>query len=260
MAKQPKQPASIMITGASSGIGAALARAYAGPGMFLAISGRDLTRLNAVAEELRAKGATVDARVIDVRDGPAMAAWVLAIEAARPLDLVIANAGVAASTLGEAEKADDIRHVLSINVNGTVETVLAVLPAMKARGRGQIAIMSSLAGLYGFPGASAYCASRAATRIWGQSLRAELRPAGIQVSVICPGFVETRMTAKSGLWMPGRMGAMRAAGKIIHGLKRDRARIAFPWWMHFGTRLMEFMPERLATAWIRREPSPRNGS
>lgn len=251
MVKQPKQPGSVMITGASNGIGAALARGYAGPGMFLAISGRDAGRLAAVAEQLRAKGATVDARVIDVRDGPAMAAWVAEIEAAHPLDLVIANAGVSAGTLGANEAADEIRNVLSININGTVETVLAVLPAMKARGRGQIAIMSSLAGLYGFPGASAYCASRAATRIWGQSLRAELAPLGISVCVICPGFVETRMTANSPLWMPGRMGPVRAAGKIIHGLRQGRARIAFPWWMHLGTRLMEFVPERLALAWIR---------
>ncbi|MBI5164014.1 MAG: SDR family NAD(P)-dependent oxidoreductase [Magnetospirillum sp.] len=222
-------PASILITGASSGLGAALARAYAAPGVALFLSGRNAVRLEAEAEACRSRGATVAARVLDVADRAGMAAWVAACDAVRPLDLVIANAGISAGTGGHDEPAAQARAIFAVNVDGTMNTVLPALDGMRPRRRGQVALMSSLASFRGFPGAPAYCASKAAVRVWGEGLRGWLAGEGIAVSVICPGFVVTGMTAANTFSMPLLMSAERAAAIIVAGLAANRGRIAFPW-------------------------------
>lgn len=228
MSRRFAAPKSILITGASSGIGAALAQAYAAPGTRLALAGRHGGRLEEVAVSCRAKGAAVETRTLDVLHRTAMADWVHAVHASAPLDLVIANAGVSAGT-GRGEETDaQTRRLLAINVDGMTNTVLPAIAAMRKRGHGQIAIMSSLAAFRGFPGAPAYCASKAAVRVWGEALRPELKPAGIGVSVICPGYVRSRMTAGNNFPMPMLMDAEKAAEVIRRGLARDKARIAFP--------------------------------
>jgi short-subunit dehydrogenase len=221
-------PRSIVITGASSGIGEALAYAWAAPGVSLALTGRDAARLDEVAAGCRARGATVDARTIDVTDSAAMARWLAAVDAAAPVDLVVANAGVSAGTGLQGETDQQTRRIFAVNVDGVFNTVLPLLPAMRARRRGQVAVMSSLAGFRGFAGAPAYCASKAAVRVWGEALRGDVRADGVEVSVICPGFVVSRMTAVNRFPMPLIMTAGRAAGIIVKGLARNRARIAFP--------------------------------
>ena len=156
MAQQPwHDPRSILITGASSGIGAALARAYAGPGRSLFLGGRDGARLEAVAADCRARGATVEARVGDVCDRAAMAAWLAEADATAPLDLVVANAGTSAGSGGLGESEEQARRIMAINVEGAMNTVLPIIPTMATRGRGQIALVASLAGFRGFPGAPA---------------------------------------------------------------------------------------------------------
>ncbi|WP_299626672.1 SDR family oxidoreductase [Pelagibius sp.] len=223
-----QNPKSIMITGGSSGIGAALARRYAGEGRLLAITGRDRERLEQVAEDCRAAGAEVVSKVVDVCDRALLDSWMAEIDRERPLDLVIANAGVSAGTGLFGENAEQTRHILSINVDGVVSTVLTAIALMRARGRGQVAIMSSLAAFRGFPGAPAYCASKAAVRVWGEALRGMVAPQGLTVSVICPGYVKSAMTAVNDFPMPLLMEAEKAAAIIERGLAAGKARIVFP--------------------------------
>ncbi len=246
-----RDPKSILITGASSGIGAALALAYARPGVFLALSGRNAERLAEVARTAQARGATVETAAVDVVDRAALGGWIAAIDAAHPLDLVIANAGISGGTSGSDDPAEQTRRIFAINLDGVVNTVEAALPLMRARGRGQIALMASLAALLGAAQAPAYCASKAAVRIWGEGLRALLAPDGIAVSVIMPGFVESRMTAVNPRPKPGMIGAERAAAIIVRKLAANRARIAFPLWFYWVVRAAAALPPD-ALAWITR--------
>jgi short-subunit dehydrogenase len=220
---------SILITGASSGIGAALAETFAEKGVRLALGGRSTERLAAISQTCRARGAEVEATAIDVVDRGAVAEWIVATDRRHPLDLLIANAGVSGGTLGGTETEDQTRRIFAVNIDGVLNTVFPILPAMLARKSGQIGIVSSLAGYRGFPGAPAYGASKAAVKVWGEALRGDLAAKGIGVSVIMPGFIKTAMTAVNDYPMPFLMPVERAARIIRRGLERDRPRIAFPW-------------------------------
>jgi short-subunit dehydrogenase len=240
---------SIVITGASSGIGEALARDYAAPGIALALNGRDGARLQAVAEACRAKGATVDARQIDVTDRAALGEWLEAFDDAHPVDLLIANAGVSIDK--DNSSLDDfsiIRRTMAINLDGMLNTAEPLVGRMTARKRGQIAVVSSLAGFIGLPYSASYNASKAAVRVWGESIRYALKKSGVGVSVICPGFVITRMTAEAPFPMPFLMTAARASAIIRRGLARNKARIAFP----FGTKAAVWFGGVLPGNWAAR--------
>lgn len=220
---------SIVITGASSGIGEALARGYAAPGIRLALTGRDATRLGAVAASCTAAGARVDTQTIDVTQRQEMAAWLQRMDDILPVDLLIANAGESIERNAESSLDEALtRRTFATNVEGVFNTVFPLMPAMRSRGAGQIALMSSLAGFIGLPTSAAYNGSKAAVRVWGESLRHALRADGIGVSVICPGFVDTPMNADSQSARPFLMTASRASAIIRDALARDRARIAFP--------------------------------
>jgi short-subunit dehydrogenase len=247
-------PTSILITGASSGIGAALAMEFAGPGVRLALTGRDEARLDAVAEACRAAGAESRVAALDVCARAPLAAWIAEVDRDAPLDLAIANAGVSAGTGGDGETEAQLRRIVATNLDGVINTLLPVLDRMRPRRRGQVAIMSSLAGFRGFPGAPAYCASKAAVRIWGEALRGELHGAGIGVSVICPGYVRSPMTAVNEFPMPLLMDAERAARIIRRGLARNRPRIAFPWRLYAAVWLISALPPRLTDPLLRRLP------
>ncbi len=248
-------PRSILITGASSGLGAALARHYAAAGSHLVLVGRNQDRLAAVVEDCRRAGGTVASRPADVVDADAMAALIAAADQAMPLDLVIANAGVSAGTLGGPESSEQVRRLFAINIDGVVNTVQPAAEAMRRRGRGQIALVSSLAAFRGFPGAPAYCASKAAIKVWGEALRGSLHAEGISVSVICPGYVETAMTEKNDFWMPMMVPAEKAARTIARGLARNRPRIAFPWPLYAAVVLIGLLPPALIDPLMRRLPA-----
>lgn len=249
-----RNPHHIVITGASSGIGEALARTYACRGIRLSLTGRDPGRLETVATACRDRGAKVTGKAIDVRHRSAMAAWLGEIDADQPVDLVIANAGISAGTGSGTETEDQTRAILSANLDGVLNTVLPLIPAMTRRRRGQIGLMSSLAGYRGFPGAPAYCASKAAVKVWGESLRGELADHGIAVSVICPGYVRSRMTAVNKFPMPFLINGDHAARIIAQGLERNRARIAFPWQMALAAWLVTTLPPAWTDAVMRRLP------
>jgi len=255
-----RDPRVILITGASSGIGEALALEYADRGVFLALSGRDGKRLAAVGRKCKAKGAEVEIKTLDVTDVEAMASWIADIAAKRPLDLAIANAGISAGTGGGGESEEQARQVFSINLGGVLNTVFPTIKIMQAQSdtrdgkRGQIALMSSLAAFRGFPGAPAYCASKAAVKVHGEALRGELHHYGIGVTVICPGYVRSRLTEKNKFPMPLLMDSERAARIIRRGLARNRARIAFPWRMYFLAWLFSTLTPGLLDPLLRRLP------
>lgn len=249
-----KNPQSIVITGGSSGIGEALALAYAAPGTFLGLTGRNEARLAGVAEACRARGAEVATAVLDVRDAGALSDWLAAQDQAHPLDLVIANAGVSAGTGTFGENAAQVREIMSVNVDGVMNTALAAAELMRPRGRGQIALMSSLAAFRGFPGAPAYCASKAAVRVWGEALRGMLHSQGLSVTVICPGYVKSRMTAVNDFPMPLLMEAERAAEIIRRGLAADKARVVFPRRLFAAVWLLGLLPPAWTDPLLRRLP------
>jgi NADP-dependent 3-hydroxy acid dehydrogenase YdfG len=250
------EPRSILITGASSGIGSALARAYAKPGTTLHLGGRDIARLSKVSADCVVLGAEVHDQVMDVTDQARMAAWIAESDTKAPLDLVIANAGISAGTSAgqTSEPEEQVRRLFAVNVDGVLNTVLPTLPLMQARGRGQLALMSSMAGFRGLAGASAYCATKAAVRVLGEGMRGTVAGSGIQISVICPGYTRTPMTDVNHFPMPFLMSADRAADIIRWGLSRNRSRIAFPWRMYATLWLLQILPVALTDAIVARLP------
>ena len=247
-------PRSILITGASSGLGECLARAYAGPGITLALSGRDGQRLEVVAEACRALAAEATARVVDVTEREAMGRWIESADDFRPLDLVIANAGISAGTGGTDDPDAQARAIFAVNLTGVLNTVHPVLARMRARRGGQIALISSVAAFRGLPGSPAYAASKAAVKTYGEGLRGWLAEDGVRVSVVCPGFFDSRMTATNRYPMPFIMPAERAAGIVKRGLARDKARIAFPWPMYFLAWLLGALPPAWTDPLLARAP------
>jgi len=249
-----RKPASVLITGASSGIGAALALAYAADDVRLALGGRNRDRLDGVAAACMAKGATVAVMVVDVTDCKNMRAWLHEADRAASLDLVVANAGISGGTSGGGESDEQARRIFDANVTGVLNTVHPAIEIMRRRARGQIAIMSSAASFRGIPGAPAYSASKAAVRAYGEALRGAVRREGIAVSVICPGFVRSRMTEANPFAMPFLMDTDKAARIIKRGLAQDRARIGFPWPVYLAAWLAGALPPALTDPIFRKLP------
>lgn len=244
----------IVITGASSGIGAALAELYAKPGILLALTGRDAARLEDIAERCRARGATVIAEAISVTDMADMHRLIVGVAAAARLDLVIANAGVSGGFKDWDDFDGYVRSITSVNIDGVLNTVNPAIPLMVRQHSGQIAIIASLAGFLAMPGAVPYSSSKHFARAYAEELRGRLAPEGIRVSAVCPGFVVSRMTARNRFPMPFLMDAEKAARIICDGLAKDRGRIAFPWPMVAIMRLLGLLPYPLLDWLLRRAP------
>ncbi len=220
----------ILITGASSGIGAELARQHAAPSVHLILTGRNLDRLHPVADEARAAGARVTLHAIDVTDRAAMAAWLSAQDAQSPIDLVYANAGIADGLRRSAYEPETVsRALFETNLYGVLNTVYPLLPSMQARGGGQIALISSLAGYGPLASTPGYAASKAAVRVWGESMRFGLARLGIGLTVVCPGFIKTPMTDGNPFPMPFLLDLPQAATRIRLGVAANRRRVVFPW-------------------------------
>jgi len=249
-----RKPKNILITGASSGLGAALALAYAEKDVTLFLSGRNEPRLIAVADKARRKGAEVYPERINVTDSKGMAAWIHKIEQSYPLDLVIANAGISAGTGGGDETPVQSEAIFATNVQGVFNTLWPALEGMKKRHSGQLALMASLAGFRGLAGAPSYCASKACVRVYGEALRAEMAACGIKVNVICPGFVETPMTGANGFPMPFLMQPDEAAQIIKKGLAANKPRLTFPWRLAALVWILAALPPRIMDPLLARLP------
>jgi short-subunit dehydrogenase len=238
---------SIVITGASSGIGEALALRYARDGATLGLIGRNMERLEGVAVRCRGIGAEVWIGRIDVRARAELMSWLEEFDRAAPIDLLIANAGVMEGTPpgGIIEPPDAAYALIETNVLGVLNTVQPMIPRMMARGRGQIAIVSSIAGFIPLPDAPSYCASKSAVLNYGRALRDVLAPYGVGVSVICPSYITTPMLMRESGPKPFVMAPDKAAGLICRGINKNRALIAFPFFFALITRLGGLLPDYL---------------
>jgi short-subunit dehydrogenase len=238
--EQPTRWRHVAITGASSGIGKALARALARPGLSLSLAGRNRGRLAQVAAECRATGAETCATAVDVREQETLRDWLNSRAHAGPIDLMVAGAGVI------DEHGRSPQEIAEINFVGTINTVEAALPYM-AQG-GQLALIGSLASWRAQRSAPAYAASKAAVRLYGEAIRDRLARDGLWLSLVLPGFVATPMLSSRRGPMPYLVSAERAADIMIAGLAFRQATIMFPKAMYAKARLMAVLMPVLAAA------------
>lgn len=248
------RPTSIFITGASSGIGRSLALKYADKNRTLFLCGRNQERLEKVADLCRRKKAAVYTFLFDVRNQEETEQAIRQADMIMPIDLLIANAGVSAGVLGMDETPVSSRTIFETNIFGIINTVLPIAEKMKTRKRGQIAIISSLSGYRGMASCPAYSASKACVKAWGEALWGTLKPYGIFVTTICPGFIETPLTDKNRFKMPFLMKVEKAADIIVSRLQKHPPIIAFPWPMAFGAWLGGMLPARLILPILGRLP------
>ena len=246
-------PHTILITGASGAIGSALARTYATAGVRLILHGRDPDRLQEVRQACERLGAVVDCFTLDVRFIERLRSWIREVDRATPLDLVIANAGmnIDVGGDGQGESWEAAEAVLDTNIRATMALVDAVLPGMRARGSGQIALISSLAAYFGLPITPSYCASKAAVKAYGEALRGWLEAEGIRVSVVMPGYVDSPMCRAMPGPKPFLLRPERAARLIQQGLARNQARISFPFPLNLGTWALAVLPAQLSQRIVR---------
>jgi len=232
----------ILITGASSGIGEALAIYYAKNGAkHLFLSGRNRERLQNVAEKCRALGAEVKADAVDVTDKAQMKQWVEECNQIAPFNLVFANAGVSTG----AETCEHIYHTFNTNVFGVLNTIMPAVDVYQKRLDNSpkiVVLTASIAGYHGLPSCPSYSASKACIKAYGEALREDLKKDGIQVNVVCPGFVRSRITDKNTCPMPFLMEADKAAEIIARKIDKNVGLIAFPFVMRLGVYLLSILP------------------
>jgi short-subunit dehydrogenase len=235
-----------VVTGASSGIGWALARELAAHGCRVGLTARREGPLAELAGHVRAAGGTVAVARADVGCRDQVEAAVASLrDRLGPIDLMIANAGVGKPTLLDPVNVADVEDMLRVNVLGVVYSFAAVLPGMLARRSGHLVAVSSLAGYRALPGESAYCASKAAVNAYLDGLRIHLRGTGVRVTTVCPGFVKTPMTAANTFGMPGLLEADDAARRIVRAVRAGKKVYNFPWRVHLLVKLSRWAPDWL---------------
>jgi NAD(P)-dependent dehydrogenase (short-subunit alcohol dehydrogenase family) len=237
------QPERVWITGASLGIGEALARRLAQDGADVIASARSADRLAALAA---ASGGRIVAEPLDVTDHAAVLAAVNRIEAERgPIDIAVLNAGSHQPVTAAEFTADGLRRLMELNVFGVASCLEALMPRMIARGRGRIAVVASVAGYRGLPTSAYYGATKAALINLAESLKFDLDRAGVTLQLIDPGFVRTPLTDKNDFPMPFLITAELAADRIAQGLKSGRFEIAFPSPFVLMLKLLRILPYAL---------------
>ncbi|HEX4858789.1 MAG TPA: SDR family oxidoreductase [Usitatibacteraceae bacterium] len=255
----PARAQKIFITGASTGIGEALARHYAARGAQLGLVARRRELLENLAATLDPEPLVYAA---DVRDAEAMraAAGDFIARAGLP-DIVIANAGVSVGTL--TERPDDLavfRQVFDINVLGMLHTFHPFVEPMKAAGKGTLVGIASVAGFRGIPGGGAYSASKAACISYCESLRVELKQSGVSVVTICPGYIRTPMTAVNKFKMPFLIEVDDAVARFARAIDARTSFTVIPWTMGIAARVLRVLPNWLYDRVFQRMPrKPRAG-
>jgi short-subunit dehydrogenase len=244
----------VVITGASSGLGACLAKAYASPHVALGLIGRDRQRLEATATACEARGATVNTVIIDVTDASATASWLREFDGRYPVDLVIANAGTSAGPDPDSpsEGAEAAARQIGVNLLGAINTVEPLVPALCARKRGRIAVVASIAAYRGLPYSPGYCASKAGLRVYAEALRPRLARHRVGVTVVCPGFFDSPMTDRFDGPTPFLLSSDSAARIVKRGIDRGRRRVAFPWPLVLGLQFCDIAPAFIGDAILRR--------
>jgi len=247
------KPAHILITGASSGIGASLAIELAGPGVTVSICGRSPSALDQTAQVCKQRGANVQTAELDVTNRLELDSWIRTIDAVEPIDLVIASAGIISgrSPDGRPETLDEATNLIQTNVIGMMNTVFPALELMSARGKGQIALLGSMSSYRGLSAFPSYSASKAANRAYGEALRSAYRTAGVAISVISPGFVSSKMEAQIVGPKVMLVSPEKAAKIIVRGLARNRAHIDFPILLRFGLGALALMPHDFGDLFVR---------
>jgi short-subunit dehydrogenase len=234
----------VFLTGASSGIGEALARHYAGRGATLGLFARRRELLHALQASLPGTAEIYQGDVCDLASVKRAADGFIAKHGVP--DLVIGNAGVSYGTLTEyAEDAATFREIFDVNVLGLVHTFHPFIEGMRARGTGTLAGIASVAGVRGLPGTSGYSASKAAAINYLEALRVEMRRSGVKVSTICPGFIATPMTAKNPYPMPFIISADDAARRIARAIDAGKGYAIIPWQMAILGRIVKILPTAL---------------
>lgn len=231
-----------------------MAERFAAPGVALRLVARGSQGLADTAARCRARGAVVETAAIDVRDGAALAARLLAWDAARPIDCVIANAGISHGVApdGAWEGLDGATAQVAVNLVGAMHLIEPLLPAFRARAAGRIALIASVAAYRGLPDAPGYAASKAGLRTYGEGLRAALAPCGVAVTVVLPGFFDSAMGAR---WVgprPLAIGLDAAAGRTHRAILAGARRAAFPLPLVVLLRLVDALPAGLSDWAVRR--------
>jgi short-subunit dehydrogenase len=248
----------VFITGASAGIGAALARHYAGADTSIGLFARRRDQLETLASSLPGRTAIYPSDISDTAAVAAAAQDFIARFGAP--DLVIANAGISVGTRGdELQDIDKLHRVLTVNVIGLAATLAAFAPAMRAAGKGTLCGIASVAGFRGIPGAGAYSSSKAAAIAWLEALRNELAGSGVAVVTICPGYIDTPMTRVNKYPMPFLISAEDAAARFARAIAAKRRLAVIPWQMALASILLRALPGMLYDRLASRAPrKPRN--
>jgi short-subunit dehydrogenase len=243
----------VWLTGASSGIGEALATELAARGCRLALTARRAERLEEIRARLAANGAQVMALPGDTTDRDRMLELGRMLEEQLgPLDIALLNAGTYEPVTPDTFTADVFRRHVDVNVMGTVHCIEAVMPGMRRRRAGRIAVVASVTGFAALPRAAAYGATKAFLISMCDSLRAHLAADGVEVTVVNPGFVRTPLTEQNEFEMPFVIEAAQAARTIADGLERGKPEISFPWRMAVVMKTLGALPGPLARAWVAR--------
>jgi short-subunit dehydrogenase len=249
----------VVITGASSGLGAALAAQYAARNVRLSLMGRNRDRLQAVQALAAENGSCAEYFCGDVCASDDMRELLIRIDDTQPVTLLIANAGIGgayALSPPDGESATVARNLISTNVLGVINTITPLLPRLIARRHGHIVIIGSIAGFAALPEAPSYCASKAAVHTYGTALRRKLRASGIGVTVISPGFIATPMSASLSTPKPFLEPVERAASRIVRAIDSGKRELSCPWPLTWAARLDRWLPpsigDRVITAFVSR--------
>jgi short-subunit dehydrogenase len=242
------EPTHVVITGATSGLGWALAELYASPGRTLSLMGRDRMRIGEIKKICETKGAQVYCNMVDVTDPEAMEQWLIGQDEKLPIDLMIANAGMGGAAVVPSKYGEDgpvAREILAVNTMGVINSVTPVLPRMIKRGAGQLALVGSISAAIGLPQSPVYCASKAAVKTYGDALRRLVRPHGVKVTNVLPGFIDTPMSQSLEMTRLWCWSAEDAAKRIARDVSRGAAQSVFPWQLRLSLGMQNFLPVQI---------------